>query len=129
MAKGQANSQIGEKYVNKNPQSSIAAMDTKFILDDIKRIHKVENNPEPTTLMHKDELLRWHYNLGYCQSKGSSLWPSMASAQGGWPLAQGQCVLHASLASRQGDHGAPKGCQPHRSEQQQSPGRSSPRIS
>ena len=36
MVEGQANSQIGKKYGDKNPQSSIPAMDTKFMLDDIK---------------------------------------------------------------------------------------------
>ena len=39
--------------------------DTKFVLDNIKTIHKIEGDPELTTLMPKDELLRWHYKLGH----------------------------------------------------------------
>ena len=36
MAKGQANRQLGKKHGDENPQSSIPAMDTKFVLDDIE---------------------------------------------------------------------------------------------
>ena len=69
MAEGKENSQTWKKNGNKNPHSSTPDTDTKFVLDNVRRIHEIETDPEPATMMPKDELLRWHYKLDHLSFK------------------------------------------------------------
>ena len=75
-------------------------MDTKFILNDVKRIHEIETDPEPTLLMPKDELLRWHHKLGHLSFERLESMAEHVFFQGGWQLVLYHCVPHVNMASR-----------------------------
>ena len=96
-AERQQNSQTWKKKnKTQNSHSSTPDMDTKFVLDNIKRIHEIETNPEPTTLMPKDELLRWHYKLGHLSFKRLKSMAEHGISQGSWHLSQ-TIVSHTSI--------------------------------